>query len=90
VHEVNEWSPFLLGAIVVNELFSSVLIEFFDGKAANPRKVYEVRLTHVVVTSVRKFVEAQQLMEEIQLTFQTIEETHTQTGNLGSDSISQQ
>lgn len=90
VHEVNEWSPFLLRAIVTNELFSSALVEFFDEDAADPHKIYEVRLTHVVVTSLRKFVDSNRLMEEVQLTFQTIEETHTPSGNLGSDSISPQ
>lgn len=90
VHEVNEWSPFLLRALVNNELFSSALVEFFDGDSADASKVYEVRLTHAVVTSLRKFMEDHRLMEEIQMTFQTIEETHTSSGNLGSDSLSPQ
>jgi type VI secretion system secreted protein Hcp len=89
VHEVNEWSPFLLRAAVTNELFSSALVEFFEGDDVDPRKIYEVRLTHVVVSSLRKFMDDRGLMEEVQLMFQTIEETHTPSGNLGSDSVSQ-
>ena len=88
VHEVNEWSPFLLRALVTNELFSSVLVEFFKTEDGGKSiKYYEVRLTHANASSLRQFTENNQFLEELQLTFQTIEETQFPTQNLGSDSI---
>ena len=88
VHEVNEWSPFLLRALVTNELFSSVLVEFFKTEEGGKSiKYYEVRLTHANASSLRQFTENNQFLEELQLTFQTIEETQFPTQNLGSDSI---
>ena len=88
VHEVNEWSPFLLRALVTNELFSSVLVEFFKTEDSGKSiKYYEVRLTHANASSLRQFTENNQFLEELQLTFQTIEETQFPTQNLGSDSI---
>jgi type VI secretion system Hcp family effector len=88
VHEVNEWSPFLLRALVTNELFSSVLVEFFKTEdGGRSIKYYEIRITHVNASSLRQFTENGQFLEELQFTFQTIEETQSPTENLGSDSI---
>jgi type VI secretion system secreted protein Hcp len=88
VHEVNEWSPFLLPALVTNELFSSVIVEFFKTEdGGRSIKYYEIRITHVNASSLRQFTENDQFLEELQFTFQTIEETQFPTENLGSDSI---
>ena len=89
VHEVNEWSPLLFRALVTNELFSTVLFEFFKTEAngeGEAIKYYEVRITHVTASSLRQYADNNQLLEEVQLTFQTIEETQFPTQNLGSDS----
>jgi type VI secretion system secreted protein Hcp len=86
VHEVNEWSPWILSSLVTNEALSRVLIEFYEkdstGKLA---KYFEISLTHARVSSVRQFTDNNQFLEEILFKYLLVEETHFPSGHFASD-----
>jgi type VI secretion system Hcp family effector len=91
-YDVNEWSPTIFGALTKNEQLTTALFEFcspdLKGAAA---KFYEVRLGVALLMGVRHFSPtdpaARALTEELSLAFQTIEQTHFPSGNVGATSV---